>query len=290
MSFIYKLDFEIFPPFSQILESSSLDSFDLLMRSDIGELVSFEEGREVRRISIDCGNITERFYVKRNWDDFPSDWIFKKLARGKLLHNMAYNELIAIRLLESQNFPVMKPVAWGERRILGFPCEGFLLVKEVVGKDASEYWQSGDTQLRRRIMQDAGTMMARLHQAGIFDWVRLKDIICASNPQDDTNSPLNFVLIDRTCSRDRLESFSADRCYNCLAQSYGFLLKLTPAPTRREILEFTRSYLREFKDGRLNSLQELMFKTNRRLHQLSLQPGPFQGITLIDCSDWSLDQ
>ncbi|NEP12905.1 MAG: hypothetical protein F6K14_22420 [Symploca sp. SIO2C1] len=254
------------------------------MRSDIGKLVSFEEGREVRKISIDSGKTIKQLYLKRNWEEMPFNWILKKFVRGKLPHTTAYYELKAIRLLENNNFQVMKPVAWGERRILGFPCEGFLLVQEVVGKFASEYWQSGDTQLRIRIMRDTGTMMARLHRAGIFAWVRLKDIILTDIPQEDTNSPLNLVLIDRECSRDRLESFSTDRCYNCLAQSYGYLLKLSPAPTQQEIIEFARSYLRELKDGRLNSLQELMFQTNRRLHKLSLKPGPFQGMSLRDCS------
>lgn len=144
-------------------------------------------------------------------------WTLKKLLRGKSPHSISYLELTAIDLLIQNNFAVTKPVAWGERRVLGIPVEGFLLVEEVPGVSVQTYWQQGDRQLRWRLMQDLGILLGKLNVAGFFAWVRLKDSICPAIP-DNPQQPIPLVLIDRECSPTRLEPFSARACYYCLAR------------------------------------------------------------------------
>lgn len=233
-----------FPPFEDILKDSYLNSYDFLMRGVIGESISFENGAEVRKFSIKNGEVTHTFYLKRNWKKFPLDWIAKKILRGKTQHSVPYLELIAINLLREHNFPVMKPVAWGERRILTIPVEGFLLIQEVPGKSAESYWLLNESQIRLRLMRDIGTLLGKLHVAGFFAWVRLKDIICSDIPSDPQKL-IPLTLIDRECSPDRLKKFTPKNCYQSLAECCGYLLKLNPTATRREIAVFIRSYLKQ---------------------------------------------
>lgn len=270
---IYQQNLTIFPPFEDILKDSSLDSYDFLMRGVIGESISFEEGAEVRKFSVKNGEITHTFYLKRNWKQPPLNWIGKKILRGKTQHSVSYLELIAINLLREHNFPVMKPIAWGERRILTIPVEGFLLIEEVPGKSAESYWLLNDPQTRLRLMRDIGTLLGKLHVAGFFAWVRLKDIICSDIPSDP-EKPIPLTLIDRECSPDRLQKFTPKNCYKCLAECCGYLLQLNPTATRREIAIFIRSYLKQTQTMGLTSRKKLVSEVRKNLYELSQQPGP----------------
>lgn len=265
---------KIFPLFAEVLKNTPLNSYNFFMRGIIGESISFEEESEVRKLSIQHGETTHNFYLKRSWKKFPIDWIIKKLIRGKTQHSIPYLELRAINLLHEKNFPVMKPVAWGERRILTIPVEGFLLIEEVPGKSAESHWQLNNYQTRLRLMRDIGTLFGKLNVAGFFAWVRLKDIICLNIPSE-IEKPISLTLIDRECSSDTLQKFTLQNCYHFLAECYGYLLKINPAPTRREIAIFIRFYLKETQTYGLISRKELISEVKRHLYKLSQQPGPF---------------
>lgn len=271
---------KIFPPFQEEFQAASLNSYNFLMRGMVGESISFEEESEVRKLSIKHEETTHNFYLKRNWKKLSLDWIIKKLLRGKTQHSIPLLELQAINLLREKNFPVMKPVAWGERRILTIPVEGFLLVEEVPGKSAESYWQLNNSQIRLRLMQDMGTLLGKLNVAGFFAWVRLKDIICLHIPSDP-QKPIPLTLIDRECSSDRLQKFTPQNCYQCLAECYGYLLKINPTPTRREIAVFIRFYLQQTQAYGLTSRKKLVSEVKRNLYKLSKQPGPFNYLNSI---------
>lgn len=271
---------KIFSPFEEVLKAASLNSYHFLMRGMIGESVSFEEVSEVRKLSIKQGETTHNFYLKRNWKKLPLDWIIKKLLRGKTQHSIPQLELNAINLLRENNFPVMKPVAWGERRILTIPVEGFLLVEEVPGKSAESYWQLNNSQIRLRLMQDIGTLLGKLNVAGFFAWVRLKDIICLDMPSDP-QKPIPLTLIDRECSLDRLQKFTPQNCYQCLAECCGYLLQTKPVATPREIAVFIRFYLEQTQAYGLTSRKKLVSEVRRNLYKLSKQPGPFYYLNSI---------
>ena len=269
-------NFKIFT-FQEILKAASINSYDTLMRQNIGEVISFEDNRgEVRKVSIKARETVHNFYLKRYWQQLPLSWTLKKLLRGKLIHSTAHLELTAINLLRQKNFQVMKPVAWGERRVLTIPIEGFLLVEEVSGKSAEDYWRENNLQLRLRLMKDLGTLCGKLNIAGFFAWVRLKDIICPNIPSD-LQQPIPLFLIDRECSKDRLQKFTPKSCYKFLAQCYGYLI-LRFNPTPKEIIVFIRSYLQQTKTYGVESRKELKIEVMHNLYKLSRQPGPFKGM------------
>lgn len=265
---------KIFRQFEKILTANFINDYDCLMRGNIGETVSVEIGREVRKIYVNYEGKKYNFYLKRNWQEVPLIWTVKKILRGKLQHSKTYQELQAINLLIKENFPVMKPVAWGERRVLTTPVEGFLLVEAVAGESAETYWRLNEYNVRLRLMQDIGTLLGKLNVAGFFAWVRLKDIICSDIPSDPQQS-IPLTLIDRECSKDRKQKFTPGNCYQCLAECYGYLLKIDPTPTRREILVFIRSYLAETQTYGLNS-KKLVSEVKCELDRLSKKPGPFR--------------
>lgn len=271
-----RLEFEIFDPFAAPLAAASLDSFETLMRAPVGDLISSERGREVRRIAVEGTSLPICFYLKRNSEPIPASWFFKKIARGRWQMGRSYYELRALNLLLTEGFLAMKPVAWGQRSVWGVPRESFLLVEEVPGPLAEALWQSGGPSFRRRLMRDAGRLVGRLNRAGFFSWFRLKDLICTDVPEDPRRT-IVLVQIDREFSRDRLERFSADRCSECLARSYSRLVDAEPEPSLREVVDFCRAYLGEISDCMPVSVRDLLAAVDARVRALSGQSGPFAG-------------
>ena len=265
--FPYRVDFYIDPAHSDLLEREGLDSFEGLMRQSAGVPVSFEPHGEVRRIVTRKGV----YYLKRGWESMPLRWVVKKLLRGVTQHHRLVYEYRATRMLASNGFDVMKPVAWGERRILGFPAEGFLLTQEVEGTQGDLFWASATSALRTRLMERAGALIGAMHRQGIFSWIRLKDFFVGENP-------LTLTMIDLECVPERPAPFQSRRALRTLAKCLSHAVILRPEPTPRELLAFTHAYLAEVGEILCRSPGELFHGIAPHIRQLSARPGPYRGV------------
>jgi hypothetical protein len=230
------------PEFRDLAHKAGVDSYEALMRGALGERLSLEEDKELRKLTIGSGDSPKTFFLKRSWGLMRFSWMVKKWARLKWQHSRAHGEFNAVRQLADNGFSVMKPAAWGERMVCGIPTEGFLLVVEVKGRCAEDIWYDAAPPLRRRMMRDAGRLIGGLHRSGFLAFVRFKDLICPAIP-DDADEPIEFVLIDRECSTDGPRRRTPKRCYGALAEGYFVLLRKSPEPSLRELLCFARSYL-----------------------------------------------
>ena len=158
-------------------------SFEQLMFSEIGCRVS----NQVRRIE-GCGKVA---YLKRQFNTSIYKSI-EKYLQGQYPHSSGFNEYIHICFLQKAQLPVMNPIATGERRILGFPRCGFILVEEIKGVSLEECLNklSIETQ-KTALLQAFGRLLARLHQHGFYAALRFKDVIVT-----DVNEA-SLVMIDR---------------------------------------------------------------------------------------------
>jgi len=143
-----------------------------------------------------------------------------------------------IDALTSAGLPVMRALAWGEERRCGLPVRGFLLVKGVRGTDLADLFAAGSIAERRSLMYALGKFVGRLHGAGFYQPVRLKDVFC-EKPPGGNMAGHSFMLIDRESSKPWPSSFSLRRCINSLARAYRRTIRDGYRFGRAEVRTFT---------------------------------------------------
>jgi hypothetical protein len=258
---------QVEPAYRELFRDAGLDSYPALTREKLGEPVTNEADKQVRRLTLGSGAEAQHFYLKRSTGTIPLQWMIKKWLRLTWPHSRAWDEFHAVRRLEREGFPVMKLVALGEAWRYGIPNEGLLVVAEVDGRPADDLWRSADAPLRERMMRDAGSLIGRLHQSGFYAFVRFKDMICGAVPEAPT-APIPFTLIDRECAPHRPLRRSAARSYDALAEGLFVLLAPETEPTRQALSGFARAYLAETDGYPTRDERALLAGTVDALHRL----------------------
>jgi len=154
-------------------------------------------------------NDSSVYYLKRS-SGLAHRHLLRPLLFGHWPCSGALRELKMLQQLRAQGFLTMEPVAWGERRVWGIPRQGFLLVKAVEGEEVAFLASTHDDVALSDLASQIGYLLARLHLAGFYQPVRLKDLI---------KSNAGLVLIDRETSKPWRSSFSKRRCSNSLRRS-----------------------------------------------------------------------
>lgn len=189
--------FFIDPRVKTLFANHGLDSFDALMR--YGD-------EKIRRFVAQSG---EAFYVKRTGKE-PLQVSMRVLLRGLRPRSAALRELLLLQKLRAAGFLAMDPVAWGERRVLGWPVVGFLVVREAAGREVAALFNNSDGWEKRKLMKSVGRLIGRLHSNGFFQPVRLKDLILTDE---------GLVLIDRETSKPWSSPFFQQQCRDSLIRA-----------------------------------------------------------------------
>ena len=209
---------------------AGLDSFDAFMNCDGGEIIKRKGMQQVTRLTLDG----RKYYLKHS---LGPDKILPLLMRGQWPHVSCIRELLAIQYLHRAGLPVMRPVAWGERRCCGIGREGFLMIEHVDGRDVLDWYNTTDPGGPEHIAALMGDLQGRLHAAGFFMALRLRDLIA---PNDNT-----LVMIDREATRPGPRAVTAKRRIDSLARCYCKNRSMADAPvTEREAKAFLAAYLR----------------------------------------------
>jgi tRNA A-37 threonylcarbamoyl transferase component Bud32 len=180
-----------------LFEEQGLDSFQSFMAEGVAK---------VNRLVLSDGSV---FYIKRCGADATSVYL-RMLLYGRRPRSSALRELQLLQILRSSGFLTMEPVAWGEESLFGIPLRGFLVVREVRGQDVSVLFEELNGLQKRALMKSIGRLVGRLHTAGFFHPVRLKDMIRT----DD-----GLVLIDRETSKPWRSVFLRCKCLSSLETS-----------------------------------------------------------------------
>ena len=176
------------------------------MNPDLGVLVSSVSGSEVRRLSIDG----EDYFLKRRYEKSLAG-VLGLLAYGRRPMSGPMREFRMLRILANHGFRVAEPVAWGETRRLGIPVAGFLVVRAVKGQSMIRAYRDGGTGERVSLMRQLGGLTGRLHAAGFFEPLRMKDLL------EDAEG--GWTMIDRECRHPWRRGFSARRAITALART-----------------------------------------------------------------------
>lgn len=183
------------------------DQLSFWLDGNIGIPISKDhDGREMRRI--EAGG--QSFFLKRSGNES----LLRHLRMLCWFCRPQSDVLLEVKMLltlRSAGFAVMEPVAWGEESIGWFKVRGFLLVREVIGKEVTELFDCLSEREKCALMVQVGQLVGRLHAQGFFHPVRLKDLIL-------TNTGL--VLIDRETSKPWKSLFLKRYCLNSISRSY----------------------------------------------------------------------
>jgi hypothetical protein len=179
---------QINPAFANLLRSSGLHSYSQIMQTSDGTIVEANELRDVR-----CLNLEGlKFYLKRTRVERFSSAL-ESYCQGRMAHSKPFKEMMQLRLLEKLGFDVAEVVAVGEELRFAVPTKGFIITREVPGRDLAEVYRAAGKPDRNHIMSHFGALLGLLHLHGIFGSTRLKDIISSGDPGDS----LKLTLIDR---------------------------------------------------------------------------------------------
>jgi hypothetical protein len=150
-------------------------------------------------------------------------------------------ELRMLENLQQCGFATMRQAAYGEKRFLGWPVGGFLVVEEVAGSEMGDLVNEADSALLGGLFLDLGVYLGRLHKAGFFQVVRLKDLFCTVGLAEDKS--FDFILIDRETSKPWKKRFSKKSCFHSLARMARRILRDGYRLGHRELRCFFRGYL-----------------------------------------------
>ena len=236
---------QIDPTAQGYLNGIPLGDCDAMINFAGGQIIARNPRKHIRLVDGNMNGAPKRFYLKQAFSMQPLQILKAFLKEGKA-RVVTERELELLRLLEAQGVPVMHPVAWGSRRLLGVPLSGFLLVEEVQGKSFTDMYETLDELGRRRLMTAYGSLVGFMHKKGLDSIVRVTDMICVS--KDFTDFKRSLVVIDREWGSLRRKKISFQKRCEQLGKMFAKMLRWIGLPTDREVISFTRGYLNEFQD------------------------------------------
>jgi len=242
-----------------------IDSFTSLMTTDQGTVVSCSSETEIKRLTLKDKDQTTLFIKRTLYEPFNrSIAMFFRLA---LPRTRSLKELQMLKRLRAHGFPCMIPVAWGERRVLGLPIIGVLVVKEVKGNEFEEAFLNTNNTEKCRLIKQLGELLGRLNNEGFFHILRLKDIIIADN-NDDYWGKNSLVLIDREVAKPWPRKFNPNNCCYCLARCYAKFIREKYILTPKQLIMFIDAYLQEIKSKWQPARRELFKRITKYLKKI----------------------
>jgi hypothetical protein len=241
-------------------------SFADFMAGPAGELLDSEKGgRQLRLLQTKHQGEMQRFFLKRLGRE-PFTKLVQMLLFGRWPSSGPIRELHMLNRLNEAGFATMRPVAFGERRFFGWPLGGFLLVEEVRGKEVADFHALCPPPVRRNLFHALGGYLGRLHAAGFYQPVRLKDLFLSNDPGREDEA-YAFVLIDRETCKPWPAKFSRRRALQALARATRRTLRDGHTIGHREILSFCQGYHREMGTALGMSAKTLIMELMRSLRE-----------------------
>lgn len=233
------------PELRPLLAAAGLRELEDFLAFSGGSVVSRRRKRDVRRLELEVEGERRRYFLKQGRREALSA-TFAALRLRRPPRAAGLRERQLVERFRTHGIPVMRPVAWGERRLLGWPVSGFILVEEVVGRRFIDAYRESSLRARRRLLRAHGALMGRLHCLGIDSKVRPADLICATD--EISGSQPNLVVIDREYGAREPIQLSGEQRGQGLADIWvkgALSMRLSEAGQRSELLAFLAGYLRE---------------------------------------------
>lgn len=263
-----KADFQIVPGVAELFRQYGVDTAQIWLNDPPGFPANDKpEGVEFERHSLAADGKhdvwivklgEERYYLKRRWDE-PRDSLLRMLFFGRKPVSAPVREVILAESLKKAGFAVMEPVAWGEWRQRGLPLRGFVLSKEILGSPVEVIHAEGDKDSRRQLLYRMGRLTGRLHTAGFFQHVRLKDLIESELGE--------LVIIDREAAKPWKRKFSRAAAMTALARTLRRTMRDGHRLGQGEAGAFFRGYCEEAQESFGGTPREIRSSVLRRIRQ-----------------------
>jgi len=226
----------------KLFRSNALNYYEDFLQVPDEQIIRLEKEKSITYFEFKSQEYQVGFYLKR---EFPK-WLklFKRLLNYKSENKLAsLHELHLLQFYAENNIPVVTPVAWGEKRLLGIPLSGFLVQKEVRGKDFTTLVKNGSPRERIKLLKAYGKLIGELHTKGIFSsTVRVTDLICTSDVNIKWNK-ISLVIIDRENGNLEVEKFTYDNCIHYLSFILLRFRFYVGTPSSKEVCYFLKTYL-----------------------------------------------
>jgi heptose I phosphotransferase len=153
--------------FWPFLERAGLSSFEAFMDFPGGRRVVHKRGRSVFRFE----SAGRAFYLKRNRLHFSE--LAKQLSRGKIPPRSARQEWRAIQYVAEAGIPTVKPVAFGERTLLGLEIASFTVTEELYGARPLDEivgerpWGGEGFRTKRELIEKLAELARKFHGMGM---------------------------------------------------------------------------------------------------------------------------
>lgn len=182
------------------LAAAGLGSFDALMHADVGEIVTQRKGRETRRVVVGAGDEREALYIKRCFSIGPKHSFWPRF-RLRPCHTPPIKEAKGIAMCKAAGIPTVDVVATGEKRRLGFPLSGFVVMTAAPMAWTLNDWLTKGFKPPRTLRDDEcvsllgalGSLVAKFVDAGIH-WPDMKAKHVHAAPNGD--GTWDFCVID----------------------------------------------------------------------------------------------
>jgi hypothetical protein len=246
-------EFHINNDLKEALADIGLSDYKQLVAFDGGQIVSRPSKNPVRRIRLAVNGQCKTYFLKQS----PESPTIKKIIRSifglRMPHTTAFGEKLAVFYYIRLGIPVMEPVGWGEKRILGCPLSGFLLVEEIIGKNFETEFINATYRTRKRLAYGYGSLIGYMHKNDVYDIVRCEEVFCVS---DDVANFRNLVTIDRERGRKSKKRFGESEYTKLIKKAKSLAItflgdarsKKLPMPSRFELLAFIAGYFAENRE------------------------------------------
>jgi len=235
------------PGHRELFGRLDLSDFDSVMTLRSGMVVGRHKHRDTSLILLGEGPSSTRLFLKRVYRS-PIKHVLEDLLAGRRPHAQPLKEWKAIERCQDRGIEVMRPVAWGQRSVLGIPRQAFLLILAVPAPESLDEAVRRLTQSsteprigyeRRRLAQELGAFVGRIHRARLI-WPDMvaKHIFVSAMSTTDTSNRWSFFLIDV----ERMDSGGSPRARG--KDLRALLRSLRTHPLRAtDLLRFAHGYV-----------------------------------------------
>lgn len=228
--------------FTSLFHSNALHCYEDFLQVPDEQTIRLEDEKSITYFEFKSQEQQVGFYLKR---EFPK-WLklFKKFLNYKSENKLAsLHELHLLQFYAENNILVVTPVAWGEKRVFGIPVAGFLVQKEVRGKDFTTLVKNGSPRERIKLLKAYGKLIGELHTKGIFSsTVRVTDLVCTSDINTEWNK-MSLVIIDREKGKLEVEKYTFNKCIYYLSFILLRFRFFVGTPSAKEVCYFLKTYL-----------------------------------------------
>jgi hypothetical protein len=274
----YQVASELIEPLARI----GITDFDSFLAYADGDLIAPDpakpDKRPVRRVTLKIKGRAKHYYLKQAPHVRISKCI-NHLLQGRWPHVSAYREFKMLRFCRQQDIPVMRMVAWGEKRRLGWPLCGFLLVEEVFGDELPKRYLHAGQGERRQLMHAYGALIGFMHQRGVKSKVRVRDIICVTHRIVDFRD--GFILIDRESGCPYKVRLSLAKRARKIEHMMWENIQIMGQLESIELEAFFKGYAQEAHLQHTN-LHQMVETTAARLRHRLLRKKRWDDITVLD--------